>query len=261
MTTTIVKKAVDNITAKSKYEIIDDYIYSNLTNLEIAEKYGTSEKNVGLIIARHYKALANVRETKMLLQTQVGNQRFTMSKSEVLDTDKINEAFLNLLSEPDSITLTDNELVFCELYNDDGDDVRALEESGLHAGLKKTKDIRDREEYQHALQLRSFYLRRKPNVGAYLLQIKQDKIKSITDGKQFVQSELLAVIERLKAHGSTQSLSTYLKAVESLGRTFGAFDDKLIVEGLSGDSALDKIIARTQEAKARLVGEGELLDG
>jgi len=260
MTTTIVKKAVENITAKHKYDIIDDYIYSNLTNLEIANKYGTSEKNVGLIIARHYKALANVRETKILLQTQAGSQRFIMAKSEILDTEKINAEFLALLSEPDSITLTDNELVFCELYNDDGDEVRALEESGLNAGLKKTNDMRFREEYMHALQLRSFYLRRKPNVGAYLLQIKQDKIKSITDGKQFVQSELLSVIERLKAHGSTQSLSTYLKAVESLGRTYGAFDDKLVVEGLSGDSALDMIIAKTREAKARVVGEGELID-
>lgn len=261
MTTTIVKKAADNITAKSKYDIIDDYIYSNLTNLEIAEKYGTSEKNVGLIIARHYKALANVRETKMLLQTQVGNQRFSMSKSEVLDTNKINEEFLSLLSEPDSLVLTDNELIFCELYNDDGDEIRALEESKLNAGLKKTKDIRDREEYVHSLQLRSFYLRRKPNVGAYLLQIKQDRIKSITDGKQFVQTELLAVIERLKAAGSINSLSTYLKAVESLGRTYGAFEDKVSIETLSGDSALDLIIAKTREAKGRVIGEGELING
>jgi len=174
--------------------------------------------------------------------------------------DKINEAFLSLLSEPDSLVLTDNELVFCELYNDDGDDVRALEESKLNAGLKKTKDIRDREEYMHALQLRSFYLRRKPNVGAYLLQIKQDKIRSITDGKQFIQTELLAVIERLKAAGSPQSLATYLKAVESLGRTFGAFEDNIKVESLSGDSALDLVIAKTREAKARLVGQGELID-
>jgi len=253
MTTTIVKKAADNITAKHKYDIIDDYIYTNLTNKEISEKYGTSEKNVGLIIARHYKALANVRETKLLLHTQVGNSRFVMSKNEVLDTNKINEEFLSLLSEPDSLVLTDNELIFCELYNDDGDEIRAIEESKLNAGLKKTKDIRDREEYVHAVQLRSFYLRRKANVGAYLLQIKQDRIKSITDGKQFVQTELLAVIERLKTSGSINSLSTYLKAVESLGRTFGAFEDKVTVENLSGDSALDKILMRATQAKAQLI--------
>jgi predicted DNA-binding protein YlxM (UPF0122 family) len=259
-TKTIVRKAADNITAKHKYDIIDDYIYSSLSNSEIAKKYGTSENNVGLIVARHFKALSNVRETKFLLQSQLGSQRFAMEKSEVLDTDKINQEFLDLLSEPDSISLTDNELIFCELYNDDGDEIRALEESGLGVGLKRTKDIRDREGYQNSLKLRSFYLRRKPNVGAYLLQIKQDKVKAITDGKQFIQTELLSVIERLKSAGSPQALSTYLKAVESLGKTYGAFEDKLTVDGLSGDSALDNIIAKTRAAKAKVLGEGDVID-
>jgi len=48
-------------------------------------------------------------------------------------------------------------------------------------------------------------------------------------------------------------LSTYLKAVESLGRTFGAFEDKVTVENLSGDSALDKILMRATQAKAQLI--------
>lgn len=261
MTTAIVRKAPENITSKHKYDIIDDYIYSDLSNREIGDKYGTSENNVGLIVARHFKALANVRETKMLISTQDGNQKFIMNKNEILDTEKINSEFLQLLSEPDSLVLSDNELLFCELLNDDGDEIRALEESRLNSGLKKSKDIRDRDEYRHALTLRSFYLRRKPNVGAYLQKIKEDKIKSIIDGKQFVQGELIAVIERLKAAGTPASLATYLKAVESLGRTYSAFDDKITVEGLSGDTALDHIIAKTREAKARVLGEGELIDG
>ncbi len=256
----ITKKAVENITAKSKYDIIDDYIYSNLSNSEIAAKYGTSDKNVGLIIARHYKSLANVRETKMLIQTQVGNDKFSMSKSEVLDTDKINESFLELLSEPDSIVLTDNEIVFCELYNETGDEVVALEESKLNAGLNRTRDERNREEYLHALQLRCFYLRRKPNVAAFLLQIKQDRLKAIKDGKEYIQNELLAVIERLKSHGSHQALATYLKAIESLGRTYGAFEDKMKVETLTGDSALDRILQKTKEVQGRVIESEELID-
>lgn len=245
-----VVKSAENVTKVHKYDIIDDYIYTNFTNKEIAEKFNTSENNVGLIISRHWKCLSNVRETKMLIQTQYNNGISTFLKSDILDVEKINEEFLNLLSEGDSLVLSDNELIFCELYNDDNDDIRSLEESKLNAGLKKTRDERDKEEYKHALQLRSFYLRRKPNVALYLNQIKKERIKQITDGKEFVQTELLSVIERLKAHGSPQALATYLKAIESLGRTFGAFEDKLTIGELSGDDALDKILAKTKAAQA-----------
>lgn len=256
MSDIIVKKGVENITLKHKYDIIDDYIYSTLTNPQIAEKYGTSAKNVGLIISRHFKALANVRETKALISEQdrdVGEKFQQRYENSVLNTDKINEEFLQLLSEPDSITLTDNEMVFCELINDNGDEIRALEESGLSAGLKKTESLKDREQYSHALTLRSFYLRRKPNVAKYLLTIQQDRIKAITDGKSFIQTELLAVIERLKAAGTPQSLTTYLKAVDSLARTYGAFEDKMVVESVDGDSALEKILMKAKRAKEVLI--------
>jgi hypothetical protein len=188
----------------------------------------------------------------MLIHSQFTDGSRRILKSEVLDTEKINKEFLDLLSEDESLVLSDNELIFCELYNDDGDEIRALEESKLNAGLKKTRDIRDKEEYNHALTLRSFYLRRKPNVASYLNQIKREKIKQIIDGKEFVQTELLAVIERLKAHGSPQSLATYLKAIESLGRTFGAFEDKLTLNELSGDTGIDRILAKAKEAQEKL---------
>lgn len=250
--TTKIKKASENLSKEDRYNIIDDYIYSSLSNREIAEKFSTSENNVGLIVSRHYKCLSNVRETKMLITGQLTGSYANFHRNEVLDTERINKDFLSLLSEPESGVLSDNELIFCELYNDDNDDIRALEDSKLNAGLKRTQDIKDKEEYKHSLQLRSFYLRRKPNVASYLTRIKREKIKQIVDGKEFVQTELLAVIERLKNHGTPQALATYLKAIESLGRTYGAFEDKLIVGELSGDEALDRIVAKTREAKEKL---------
>jgi predicted DNA-binding protein YlxM (UPF0122 family) len=245
-------KGAENITKAHKYDIIDDYIYTNLSNKELAEKYQTSENNIGLIVSRHWKCLCNVRETKMLIHSQFSNGSEVFLKTDVLDTEKINKEFLALLSEPDSVSLTDNELVFCELYNDDGDEIRSLEESKLNVGLKKTRDERDKEEYKHALTLRSFYLRRKPNVANYLNQIKKEKIKKIVDGKEFIQVELLSVIERLKAHGSPQSLATYLKAIESLGRTWGSFDDKITINDLSGDTGIERILAKAKEAQEKL---------
>jgi predicted DNA-binding protein YlxM (UPF0122 family) len=249
MTTTKVKKAPENLTKAQRYEIIDAYIYSPMTNSQIAEKFGTSKGNVELIISRHFKALANVKETKSLVQTQFFSGGGFIPKEQVLDTEKINREFLELLSDPDSTALSDNELMFCELYNDNGDEVRALEESKLNLGLRRSKEDRDREEYEQSLRLRSFYLRRKPNVGSYLNKLKSEKIQKIINGKEFVQNELLEVIERLKNSGGDKNLSTYLKAVVELGRSYGAFEDKLSVSELSGDSALDKILMKAREAK------------
>ena len=40
---------------------------------------------------------------------------------------------------------------------------------------------------------------------------------------------------------------------QALGRSYGAFDDKLVIETVDGDSALEKILARAQKAKVTLI--------
>ena len=128
--TVLRKKTIDSINVK--YQILDDYIYSPMTNREISEKYSIHEKTVERHIRNLYKDFLNVRETKALITSQSLPLNFT---KEILDNNQINESFLKLLSEPDSLTLSDNELLFCELYNQDGDEVSALEVAGLAKGL------------------------------------------------------------------------------------------------------------------------------
>jgi hypothetical protein len=250
-TKTIIRKQVDNITKESKYDIIDDYIYSGVTIQTLADKYKTTTNNIELIITRHYKALSNVRETRVLLSQQP--TLYQSFKMDVLDPEKINKEFLSLLSEPDSLILTDNEVIFCELMNYDGDDIKAIVESKLDAGLKRTKDHKDREQYKQAMHLRAFYLKRKPNVAAYLQKIQQDKLKTIVDGKGFIQSQLLSIMEKVRNLEGERAAMTQLKCVEQLARTVGAFEDNLNITGLDGDSAIDKILRRAKEAKGTLI--------
>jgi len=256
---TILKKSDKNLTREERYHIIDDYIYSGLTNEAIAQKNKTTKANVELIITRHSKALQNVRETKALVLSQ-DSSSYKQFAANVLDPEKINESFLEKLSEPDSLVLTDNEVVFCELFNYDGDDVRALEESNLNVGLRKAKDPKDREEYKQSLKLRSFYLRRKPNVAAYLQKIQADKIKTIVDGKGFIQAQLLSVIEKVQNSTGERAAMTHLKAISELGRTFAAFEDRLTVDGLDGDSAIERILKKAQEARCEVIDQDEEAD-
>lgn len=250
MADVIVKKAPENITKKHKYDIIDDYVFSTMSNTEIANKYGTSANNVGLIISRHYTALVNARETKLLIgDGSTNNPYFANLKIELLNPEAVNSEFLKLLSKDNDAVLTDNEVIFCELCNNNGDEVDALEVSGLAVGIKKAREDKYDPAYKASIVRRCYFLKRKPNLAAYFNTIQKEKLKKITDGKGFIQTELLQVIEKLRTSNNPTSSSTYLKAVEALARTYGAFDDKMTVETINGDSAIDRILAKARQAQ------------
>lgn len=252
----LLRKAKENLTKAERYEIIDHYIYSGMSLSQIAEKFNTSADNINLIVERHTKALLNIRESKALLSYRDPQVHAKFCK-EVLDPDQINKPFLEKLSEPDSLYLSDAEVVYCELFNYNGDDIVALEKAKLNVGLKKAKDPKDREEYKQSLMLRSFYLKRKPNVAAYLTKLQEEKVRAIVDGKGFIQSELLAVIERIRNSEGDKHVANHLKAISELGRTLGAFEEKVVIENINADSAIDKILQRAKEAKARIIEQEE----
>lgn len=250
-----IKKAADNITKKHKYDIIDDYIYSSLTNAKIAEKYNTTIQNVELVISRFYKAFVNVRETKSLIVT-TGSTGATW-KYEILDPSSVNDRFKEMLSEPDSLVLTDPEMIFCELYNYHGDDIKAIEGSKLNVGLRKSREDRDREEYNQSCTLRAFFLKRKPNIASYITKIQKDKLQSLKDGKGFVQAELLSVIEKVRNSHDDRSINTHLKALSELGRTLAIFTDNIKVENIDADSAINKILQKAKEARGIIIEQQE----
>lgn len=245
-TKAILKKSEENLGIPQKYRIIHDYVYSNLNNTEIADKHNVTKRTVSETVSAFWKDIQQVRETKAL----IGHPMVPASSVSLhLDPTKINEAFLTQLSGPEEPMLTDPEVIYCELYNANGDDLSALVESGLHKGLKKPVNYSDEAAYKQSLALRSFYLRRKPNIVAYLKEIQQKKLTAITDGKAFIQVELLKIIEKLNNSEGDRNLASRLKAIELAARTFGALEDKLTVEEVNGDSALDKILKRAKQAK------------
>lgn len=245
-TKAILKKSEENLGIPQKYRILHDYIYSNLTNAEIADKYGTTKDVVSSTVSFLWKDFQQIKETKALVSHSMIRANSTTLH---LDPTKVNQEFLEQLSGPEDHYLTDPEVIYCELYNANGDDLSALIEAGLHKGLKKPKVNSEESAYRQALALRSFYLRRKPNIVAYLKEIQQKKLTAITDGKAFIQVELLKIIEKLNNSEGDRNLASRLKAIELAARTFGALEDKLTVEEVNGDSALDKILKRAKQAK------------
>ena len=100
--TTIVRKSVDTV---DHMGIVAAYTEGTLSVRQIAEKFSTTEKNVGLIVNRHWKSLTNMRESRMLMAHPESAQEHFDTKhamAQLHSTDLINDEFLALLSDPES---------------------------------------------------------------------------------------------------------------------------------------------------------------
>ena len=245
--TQIIRKK-NNLDETLKWKVFEDYLNCKLSLQDMSEKYDVSRDAIESFINRIYKKFQNVRETKMLLQSQKNPKYFMQLKKEHFDPERVNEEFLSMLSEPDSLVLTDNELMYCELFVSDGDEIKAIEGAQLDIGLSKGTD----KGYNESIKLRSFYLRRKFNIAEYIKHLQKEKIKVLSTGKEHLQAELLSLIEKLRNNGDPKLVPSILKALELVGRSIGAFEDKQVIEHIGGDDALDKIL---NKAKAATVTE------
>ena len=241
----IVRQTTQSLDIAKKWKIIEDYLQCKLSNNDIAEKYQVSVKTVETTVQETYKKFQNVRETKTLLATQKRPDVFLQLKSDYINSSRINQAFLDCLSEPDSFVLTDAEMIFCELFINNGDELQAVEEAGLHVGLNK----RDPVTYKEAVRLRAFYLRRKPNVAQYLNEVRKKSLSVLSNSKEHLQVELLALVEKLRNNSDLRAITPLLRSIELLGKSEGIFEEKITVDNISSDDALDRILKRASKAE------------
>lgn len=243
----IVKKSIKSLTSDQKWNILIDYISLSSSNKEIESKYSISDKALENFIRSLYRKFQNARETKTLIATQYVPDTTHKAIEDHVTSDHINEKFLSCVSKPDE-ALTDKEILYCEFLIEYGDERKAIEKSGLGVGLKK-KDARSHEmvEYKEALTLRSFYLKRKSNVSQYITEQRRKNLVVVENGKEYIQEKLITLVDQLANQNDTKNIPSQLKSLELIGRTIGAFDDKLTIEGGNGDDALDRILKNAKK--------------
>lgn len=251
MTTKVRKKtktAAEQLTDQDRYNIVLEYMKNEGTAEQIAQKFNTTAKNVDLIITRHWRELTNVREAKTLIASQTHRHNHKSSAYHALKqigrVPSINTAFLQLLSDAEDSLLTDPELQYCYHYIATGDSELALKESGLDIAILKNAKEDKREKYRLAAKIRGHYLRRKPNVAAYITKLKEEQyIPEIID-KQFVQRELLETLHQQKEAGVPSK--DRLRTIELLGKSVGAFSEVIKVEEVDPSKALDYLDSLAQ---------------
>lgn len=243
----------------TKLYIVNQFV-NGQTYEEIAEDTGWDVDSVRLEVRKFYISFKKIMETQSLIDDQIADGQLQVKsrgriaaykRQKEIDED-INEKFLSKLSDQDDNVLTQEEVMFCYMMVHEGDELAALTESGLADGL----DTSGSSENQRALRLRCLMLKGKPNVIKYIHGIQMDYAKELGVNREMVQSEIVQQLRLLKAQNNPRLAPTIAKLTEQLGRTVGAFMDKIEVSEVSFDDAMDRMMEtrRIKEKEAKEQG-------
>ena len=155
--------------------------------------------------------------------------------------DKSEESPLSkVISAPNSSELTPEEISFAFIYSSTQNLLLSIQESGMKKALKGGSDT------LAYVQILGTYLLSKPNIKQFIVQLTQDDELNREVSKESVQGELITQIRQLKGEIATgvsrHARGQMLKAIELLGKTIGAYQEKISIEEVSPGDALDKLI-------------------
>lgn len=224
------------------YEILDKYLKGAKTK-DLALEYHYPEYKIAEMITMHHKDLVNARSAHALASTNKQGNNIIIDKLKA--TEVINEDFMLLLSQDTSSTLSESEALYAWIYVHRGDTEEAIEMSGLQVGLYKTESA----TYKRGLMARSFYLQNKPNVSKYIKELREQKFYADDVDKRYVQELILEQIDQLRQQGTKRDIRTLSKMIELLGKTIGAFTEKIEISEVDPSKSLDLLIQMAKEAQ------------
>jgi len=242
-------------------------IVNRFTNGEdpesISKDTGWTVESIRLEVTKWFTSLKDLLETEALIASQKGDdqgsQAKTVSKMQLyrnqrkIDAD-INTKFIEKLSLKNDTILTKEEMMFCYLLVHEGDEVSALENSGLAEGLTQSA-----KGYNRARKLRILMLKGKRNLIKYINSLQINYAKDLNIGKESIQTEILKQLRQLTEQNDRRNAPTIAKLTEQLGRTVGAFTDKISIEEVSFDDAMDRML-EMRKAEVKQVGQGDGAD-
>lgn len=227
-----------------KYKVIELYL-NNTPISKIAEKYHYTTGEITSIIDDHIMNLANTRSAQVLessRETKIYPVLEKLKKIEVL-----NEPFLAKLSPNESLTLTEEEALFAWIYVHKGDSKEAVEMSTLDEGLLKEQAV----TYRRGIFSRALYLQNKPNVAQYIKELREAKYFQEDITKQYIQRELLEQIDYVKQRNDKRDAVHLRQLIELLGKTIGAFTERVEIQEVNPSKSLDLLIEMAKEASVK----------
>ena len=224
-----------SLTDAEKYNILLQYS-QGIPIKTIAAEVGRDTHSISSLIDQTISALSSVKETNDLLKVQCTADFQKIQGT--TPTKFLSSEFLHAIPEFAE--------VYAYYYAQTGDNKFSLQQSQLDKGIpfrmpKQTKD--------YVLRVRGQYLRDIPQVKRYIKEIQDRRIQEYRIEKPQVQMELVHQVEELKeaAAKEPRQRGNLLKAIELLGRTIGAFTDRVEVEEVNAKSGLQMILEKARK--------------
>lgn len=230
------------------YEILDKYLKGTPTP-ELSLQYHYTEDKLIQMLEEHYRDVVNAKEAHSLCITDNSGHNPIHEKLKAVET--ITDDFLSLLSPPNSPTLGEEEALFSWILVHKGDAVEAVEEAGLSLGLFKDRA----PTYRRGILTRSLYLQNKNNISQYIKILRDEKYQTEEITKQYIQQELLEQISQMKLKGDRKDAVNLRQSIELLGKTIGAFTEKIEVHEVDPSRSLDLLISMAKEASVKELKE------
>jgi len=230
----------------TQLKIINEYCFGKNTDV-LSEEYNIAIRSLTDGITLYRERLNTMHELHYMTRASK-----TSLASEVIEkalaTKTIEKDILEMLSDETSEELTLQEELYCYLYVYTGSNNIAIKESGFSDKIPKDTTIKR--------QLLGMFLREKPNLKAYIGLLKDARIAEVKSSKQIVQHELINQVEQLKesvAHrGAPSDRGHLLRAIELLGKTVGAFEDRVRVTEVNANEALDELLKMAKAEAAEI---------
>ncbi len=219
---------------EDKFRILTQYS-QGIPVQTIASSFNRDKADVQNLIDTMAISLSSVKETNDLLKVQctADFQRIQgTTPTRFLSSDFLHKA-------------VESAEIYAYYYAQTGDNKFSLEQAQLDQGINNrvTKLTKD-----YILRVRGQYLRDIPQVKRYIKEVQDRRIKEYHLEKPQIQMELVNQIEELKevCTKDVRQRSNLLKAIEMLGKTIGAFTERIEVEEVDAKSGLQLILEKAK---------------
>lgn len=228
------RKRKEPLTDAQLYSILDQYS-QGVPVSQIASSVSRDANEVSKIIQKKLREMNAVRETNDLI---IGTHTAQLKRQRGAAPSKfITSSFLSAIE-------TQAE-VYAYYYSQTGDNKFALIQSGLDVGIPKTMKKATKD---YVYRIRGQYLRDIPIIAKYIREEQDKRIAEYRLEKPQVQMELVNQVEELKevVVNEPRQRSNLLKAIELLGRSIGAFTDRVEVEETDAKSGLEILMEKVK---------------
>ena len=223
------------LTDAQKYKILLDYS-KGVAVRDIAAEVGRDRRFISNMIQQTLKEMNTIRETNDLI---VGTSETKMTLQRGINPTKfLTQDFLSLIE-------TKGEM-YAYYFGKTSDNVFALKQSGLDQGIAPNLK---QQTKQYVYRIRGQFLREIPEIKIIIKEELDKRIKESGIEKPHIQMELLTQIEELKelCVDDPKQRVNLLKAVEMLGRTIGAFTDRIETVETDARSGLEILMEKIKQ--------------